>query len=232
MKVKLIKSLSLVNILSLLALLILPAIYFTQKAEAAANLNVAMIRIDNMTAGGATTGTVCAKAFSSPGTVGKVVLTFPATWTVGASGTWTTTTTNIGWPTGASAWPTIQATGTSSGQVVTFTSGVLANTTTIYCFNWNLTTALTSYATPGNDQQGSLETQTSGGVAIDHSAIAFSTVTSNTISVTGAVNPTFSFALPTNTDNFTTALTNGATATTTGSTATITTNLEMVGQLG
>jgi len=190
-----------ISALILIVAILAPIIYI-QNAKAA-NLNVAMVRIDNMTAGGATTGTVCAKAFSSPGTVGRVAITFPTNWTLGLDATWTTSTTNIGWPTGASAWPTIQASGTKSGQTVTFTSGVLANTTTIYCFNWSLTTALSSWATPANDQLGVLETQTSGGAAIDHSPIAFSTVSNDTISVTGAVNPTFSFSLPTNTDNFT-----------------------------
>ncbi len=225
MKIKLLKSLSLANIITMIALLAFPIVYFTQKAEAAnPNLNYAMVRIDNMTAGGATTGTVCAKANTSPSTVGKVLVTFPTNWTLGLTATWTTNTTNLGWPTGAQAWPTIQTPGTPSGQTVTFTSGVFANTTTLYCFNWILTTALSSWATLQNDQQGALELQTSGGAVLDHSAIAFSTVANDTISVTGAVNPTFSFALPTNTDNFTTALTNGATATTTGSTATITSN--------
>ncbi|MCX6761752.1 MAG: hypothetical protein NTY33_02805 [Candidatus Moranbacteria bacterium] len=227
MKMKLIKSLSLVNILSLIALLILPAIYFTPKAEAAANLNVAMVRIDNMTAGGTTIGTVCAKATSNPTNVAHVAIQFPSTWTVSATlSNWAVSTTNIGWPTGASAWPGIlQATAADNGtKIVVFPSNSMVNTTTTYCFNWTTAAALTTNGTPANDQQGYLETQVTGGTAIDHSAIAFSTVASNTISVTGAVNPTFSFALPTNTDNFTTALTNGATATTTGSTATITTN--------
>jgi hypothetical protein len=71
---------------------------------------------------------------------------------------------------------------------------------------------------------GSIETQTAGSATIDKSSISFATVAADTISVTGTVDPTFSFALPTNTDNFTTVLSNGATSTTTGSTATIITN--------
>jgi len=71
---------------------------------------------------------------------------------------------------------------------------------------------------------GYVETQTGASATIDKSAVSFSTVTSDTISVTGSVNPTFSFSLPTNTDNFSTALSNGSTTATSGSTATIMTN--------
>jgi hypothetical protein len=208
----------------LLILIILSSIFnWIPNAQAAPNLTQALVRLDRMQGGAATTGTVCARP-TTTATEGAVRITFPAGFTVGLTATWTTGVVTTGWPGSPtpSAWPTIQATGTSSGQVVTFTGGDLTVGTT-YCFNWTLTTAVTN-ASAANNMIGSLETLTSGLVTIDKSSIAFSTITADTISVTGAVDPTFSFALPTNTDNFTTVLSNGATSTTTGSTATITTN--------
>ena len=214
------KKVSLVNILTLVAALLAP-ILFSQKAQAAPNLTQAMVRTDRMKAAEATTGTVCARP-TSTATEGKVLVTFPAGYTVGLSATWTTGVVTTGWPAGAVAWPTIQAAGTSSGQIVTFTGGDLTVGTT-YCFNWVLTTALTT-ASAANDMIGYIETQTGASATIDKSAVAFSTVSSDVIVITGSVNPTFSFALPTNTDTFTSALSNGATAETSGSAATITTN--------
>lgn len=210
------------NIIGLIALLVLPMLYFAPAAQAAPNLTIAMVRLDRMMAATATTGTVCARPTSTD-TEGKVVLTFPSGFTVGLSATWTVNTTNIGWPGSPTptAWPGI-ATGTSAGQVVTFASTDLTVGTT-YCFNWTNTAALTTSAA-ANNQVGSLATQTGASATIDKSAVAFSTVSSDVIVITGSVNPTFSFALPTNTDTFTSALSNGATAETSGSAATITTN--------
>lgn len=222
MKKGIMKKISLANVLLLLLAIILPIFYYAPAAMAAPNLTIAMVRLDRMKAATATTGTVCARP-TTTATEGKVLVTFPAGFTVGLSATWTVNTTNIGWPGSPTptAWPSI-ATGTSASQVVTFTSGDLTVGTT-YCFNWALTTALTT-ASAANDMVGYIETQTGASVTIDKSAVAFSTITEDTILITGAVNPTFSFSLPTNTDNFSSVLSNGATASTSGSTATITTN--------
>ncbi len=222
MKRTFLKRVSLLNAIALIAVLVAPMFYYASVAEAAPNLTIAMVRLDRMQASTVTTGTVCARP-TSTATEAKVLVTFPAGFTVGASANWTVGTTSTGWPGSPTptAWPSI-ATGTSSGQVVTFTGGDLTVGTT-YCFNWTSTAALTT-AAAANNMIGYVETQTGASATIDKSAIAFSTITSDTISVTGVVNPTFSFSLPTNTDNFSTALTNGATAETSGSTATITTN--------
>jgi len=218
------KKISIVNLIVMLVAIVAP-FFVANNALAASNFTQAMVRPDRMQGGVATTGTICAKptALNLAQTEGKVIVTFPAGFTVGLSATWATGTATTTWPTGAIAWPTIQATGTASGQIVTFTSGDLTSSSQLYCFNWINTTSL-SNASAANNMIGYLETQTSGSATIDKSAIAFSTITADTISITGSVDPTFSFSLPTNTDNFTSSLTNGATATTTGSTATIITN--------
>ena len=215
------KSVSTIVIVALLVAILAPVV-FVQNALAAPNLTQAYIRLDRMTQSTPTTGTICARP-TTTATEGKVVVTFPTGYTVGLSANWTVDTTNTTWagtPT-PTAWPTI-ATGTASGSVVTFSGGDLTVGTT-YCFNWTSTAALTT-ATAGVNQIGSIETQTGASATIDKSSVALATVTSDQISVTGYVNPTFSFALPTNTDTFTTALTNGATSTTSGSTATVITN--------
>ena len=217
------RSLSVANILSLVALIVLPTIYYASTAQAVTypNLTIAMIRTDRMQASAATTGTVCARP-TTVGTEAKVLVTFPAGFTVGTSANWTVNTTNTGWPGSPTptAWPSI-ATGTAASQVVTFSGGDLTVGTT-YCFNWTNTAALTT-SSAANDQIGYIETQT-GASAIDKSAVAFSTYAADTIGITGIVNPTFSFALPTNTVTFSTALVNGTTTETGTSVATISTN--------
>jgi hypothetical protein len=226
MKKRLMRSLSLINIASLIALLVLPILYFIPTAQAATNLTIAMVRLDRMMAATVTTGTVCARPTTAL-TEASVIVTFPTGFTVsGTVGDWTVNTTNLSWPGSPTptAWPGIgTATAADNGtKAVTFPSTDLTVGTT-YCFNWTSSAALTTSSAAAN-QVGSIETQTGAAATIDKSNIAFATITDDTISVTGAVNPTFSFSLPTNTDNFTAALTNGATAETSGSTATITTN--------
>ncbi len=218
------KKISIVNLIAMLIAIVAP-FFAANNALAASNFTQSMVRLDRMQGGAATTGTICAKptALNLAQTEGKVIVTFPAGFTVGVSANWATGTSTTTWPAGAIAWPTIQATGTAASQIVTFTSGDLTSSSQLYCFNWISTSSITN-ASAASNMIGYLETQTSGSATIDKTSIAFSTITSDTISVTGIVEPTFSFALPTNTDNFTTPLTNGTTSATTGSTATIITN--------
>lgn len=216
---------AILEIFSLLLIIVLP-IFLSERAQAAnPNLTFAMVRLDRMLAGTATTGTICVRP-TSTAAENKVMVTFPATgsWTVGVSANWAVSTTNIGWPTTGtvSAWTGVTA-GVASGQTVTFTGGGDMTVGTMYCFNWTNTAALTT-GTAGDNQVGYVETQTSTPTTIDKSAVAFSTYTNDTISVTGAVNPTFSFALPTNTATFASPLVNTATVETNASVATITTN--------
>jgi hypothetical protein len=106
----------------------LSSIVFVQHAHAA-TLSQVLVRFDRMMQSSTTTGTVCAKP-TTAATEGKVVVTFPTGFTLGAFGTFTVnnTSTNMSWPATASPWvtPTAPASGGDiSGQAVTFGSGDL-----------------------------------------------------------------------------------------------------------
>ena len=224
MKKRTAKKISVFGILFLVITLALPAFYFTQKAQAS-GLTKAMVRLDRVAASQPTTGTVCASP-TTASTEAHVQVTFPAGFTVSTTvGNWTVNTTNTGWPGSPTptAWPGIGTATAAAGQVVTFPSTDLTVGTT-YCFNWANTAALSTPSSTGNGLLGSVTTQDSGPATIDSSQVAFSIITNDQISVTGTVNPTFTFSLPTNTDNFASALVNGSTTSTSGSVATITTN--------
>jgi len=172
----------------------------------AVSLSTTMVRLNRLAKSTATAGTVCAKANVTADAEGKVLLTFPAGFTVGAS--WTTdTATTTGWPSGALAWPTIQATGTGSGQVATFTSGNIPDNTNVYCFNWTNTSALTTPSTTGS-YTVTVDTQTSGGSALETGGATTNIVDTNCgtntstpcdqINVTASVNQSFTFTLQAN----------------------------------
>jgi hypothetical protein len=172
----------------------------------AVTLNVTSVRLDRLAKSTATKGLVCVEPSVAGDTEGKLVLTFPAGFTVGASATWTTSTaTTTGWPSGAIAYPSISA-GTAVGQVVTFTSADLSSASQVYCFNWTLTTALTNPSTTGS-QAITVATQTSGGGALESSTATTNIVDTNCgagstpcdqIAVTAAVNQSFTFSLSSN----------------------------------
>jgi hypothetical protein len=133
-----------------LAVSSLTSLVFVQHAHAATLAQV-MVRFDRMKQSTGTTGTVCAKPTTVASTEAKVVVTFPTGFTLGAFGTFTVSTTNIGWPTGGTAWPSITAPasgGDISGQSVTFGSGDLASGSTLYCFNWTSASALPNHPAP------------------------------------------------------------------------------------
>lgn len=158
----------------------------------------AMVRFDTMKASASTTGMVCAKP-ATTGTEGKVAVTFPGGFTVGASANWTVSTAQTSsWPTGAVAWPSI-ATGTSASQTVTFTSGDLT-VDTFYCFNWTNSAAITNPSSAGSSEIGTVATQTSGGATIDSTQYATATLSNDSILVTATVPPIFTFSLGSNTD--------------------------------
>lgn len=202
----------------------LAAQFVPTQSEASAFLN-AYMRLDRMKSNTATGGTICAKASSAGPTEGKVVVTFPTTYTVNTTaGNWTVTTTNL--PAGASAWPSITTASsvTASPNVVTFGSGDLPNNTTLYCFNFSGTSTLTTSATPAPSEQASIETQTSGSSVIDHTDIALATISDDQIVVSAVVPPTFIFVLSGNTDTFSSNLDPASIKSTGGRTVTITTN--------
>lgn len=223
MKKKVFASVSMVNIIALVAVLVLPMLYFAQNANASA-LNIALIRTDRMQTSVATTGTVCARP-TSVNTEAKVVLTFPATFALGLAATWTVDTSNTSsWP--GSPTPTAWAVSAPvvASQTVTFTSPDLTVGTT-YCFNWNLTTALTTGSAATGNQIGYVETQTAGSATIDKSAVAMQLVGvgADQVTVTGTVNPTFTYSLSATSANFA-SIANSVADVTTPPVVTITTN--------
>src|SRR5579872_6194288 len=99
-------------------------LFFVPKASAGTLTNT-LVRFDRLAQAQATTGTVCAKEASS-GTDAVASVTFPTGFTVSSTtSNWSVNTTNLAWPSGAIAWPSIAApTGsgnfTISGQTVNF----------------------------------------------------------------------------------------------------------------
>ncbi|HEY6736425.1 MAG TPA: hypothetical protein VI322_01785 [Candidatus Saccharimonadia bacterium] len=192
---------------------------------AQADFKSAYIRLDRMKINTATGGTICAKPSTASAGVAKVIITFPSTYTVNTTAAnWTVSTTNL--PAGSTAWPSIAtaSSATSPANVVTFGSGDLTSSTTLYCFNFSGTNTLTTAAGAATSQQASVETQTSGSATLDHSDIALSNITDDQIVVTAVVPPTFIFTLSGNTDTFSSNLDPASIKSTAGRTVTVTTN--------
>lgn len=192
-KKRLVKRLSVMNILVLFLILLIPFLYV--KNIQAAGFTQAYVRLDRLTASTATGGLVCADPVTA-GTEVDVQVTFPTGFTVGSTAAnWDVNTSNL--PSGATAWPGIgtEATGVS-GQVVTFSSTDLTHTgTVLYCFNFENNTTLTNHGTPDNDYTGTITTRASGPTTIDSSNYAVYIVTNDQITVTAAVPPMFTFSL-------------------------------------
>ena len=202
--------------------LVLPL--FSYSPAHAADLGQATVRFDRMQVSTATTGTVCAKATSAAQTEADVQVTFPTGYTLGAAGTFTVSTTNLAWPTGGTAWPSIATATNVTGQVVTFPSGDLANDGTLYCFNWTNTAAVTIKSGASSSNTGTITTRASGPATIDTAGYSTASVTGDQITVTATVPSTFSFALSANTDALGTLATGSVTTSPTPRTATVNTN--------
>jgi len=199
---------------------------FIGTASAAVGFQAAYIRLDRMKINTTTGFTVCATP-ASAATENKVLVTFPATYTLDTTAAhYVADSTNL--PTGSTFWLGM-TTGTTTasnvtGQVVTFPSGDLT-VGTQYCFHATFTTPpLTTATVAANSQQAQIATQTSGAVAIDTTSVALANIADDTITVSATVPPSFQFALSGNTDTFTGNLDPAAVVSTTGKTATITTN--------
>lgn len=164
----------------------------------AASLSQVMVRYDRMKISTPTTGTVCAKP-ATAAIEATVAVTFPTGYTLGAATTFTVDTTNTAWPTGGTAWPGITTASTVAGQVVTFPSGDLT-VGTLYCFNWNSSTAVTVTATAASSNSGKVETFATGPTLIDSSFYSTASIANDQIVVTASVPQSFSFALSGNTD--------------------------------
>jgi len=188
----------------------------------AADLSMGSVRFDRMQVSTATTGTVCAKP-TTTGTVASVAVTYPTGYTLGVASTFTVGTTNTGWPTGATAWPSIATATNVTGQVVTFPSGNLT-VGTLYCFNWINSAAVTVQASASSANTGSIATQTATPTVIDSIGYTTASVTSDQIAVSAAVPSSFSFTLSANTDPLGTLSTGSVTTSPTPRTATLSTN--------
>lgn len=191
---------------------------------AAGNLNQIMVRFDRLKTSTATTGTVCANITAADGTEASVAVTFPTGYTLsGTLGNWTVSTTNLAWPTGASAWPGIGTASNVTGQVATFPSNdIVADG--LYCFNWTNTAAVSTAASATNNNVGTVATSTSVPAVIDSGSYTTATVTSDQILVTATVAETFSFALSGSSDNLGQLSTSSVVVSPSPQSATISTN--------
>ncbi len=176
---------------------------------ASAVFTQAYVRLDRMKASTASGGLVCAKP-ATVGTEDHVIITFPTDFTLDTTitaGHWTVDTSAAALSgTGATAWPgpttdpvataVVDGSGTES---VTFSSGDLT-VGTLYCFAF--TAGITSTGAAANSKQGSIENQTSGNAAIDHTDLAWSIITDDQVVVSATVPPIFSLTLQSNADAF------------------------------
>ena len=189
----------------------------------AAPLSQVEVRFDRMKVSTATTGTVCANP-TTTATEASVDVTFPTDYTVsGTAGNHTVNTTNLAWPSGATAWPGINTATAVSGQTVSFPSGDLT-VGTLYCFNWTSTTAITVKALATSDNSGTVTTRSSAPADIDTGVYNTASITDDQIVVTATVPSVFSFALSGNTDILGTLSTSSVTSSPTPRTATVNTN--------
>lgn len=188
----------------------------------AAPLSQVEVRFDRMKISTATTGTVCAKP-ATAGTEADVQVTFPTGYTLGSAANFTVNTTNLAWPSGASAWPSINTATNVTGQVVTFPSGDLT-VGTLYCFNWTNSAAVTVKSSATASNTGSVTTRTSVPATIDSSSYATASISDDQVVVTATVPSVFSFALSGNTDPLGTLSTSSVVSSPTARTATVNTN--------
>lgn len=196
---------------------------------AAADLGQATVRFDRMMISTPTTGTVCAKPSAANLATQEVdvQVTFPTGYTVGAFGTFAVSTTDLAWPSGGTAWPGITAptgAGDITGQTVTFGSGDLTSSSTLYCFNWTSSTAISVKSSASGSNVGTITTRASGPTTIDSSGYSTASITNDQIVVTATVPSTFSFALSANSDALGTLSTAAVVSSPTPRTATVSTN--------
>ncbi|MFZ1249602.1 MAG: hypothetical protein WAQ24_04775 [Candidatus Saccharimonadales bacterium] len=189
----------------------------------AASLSQTQVRFDRMKISTATTGMVCAKP-SVTATEASVQVAFPTGYTVSTTvANWAVNTTNLAWPTGATAWPGVGTATAAAGQVVTFPSGDLA-VGTLYCFNWTNTAAVSVTGTAGSSLGGSVTTQTSVPAVIESGNYSTAAITDDQIVVTASVPQTFSFSLSGNTDTLGALSTGSVVSSPTPRVATVSTN--------
>jgi hypothetical protein len=188
----------------------------------ASDLTKTMVRFDRMMASTATTGTVCAQP-TSTATETDVQVVFPTGYTLGTAANFTVNTTNLAWPTGGTAWPSIATANNVTTQTVTFPSGDLT-VGTLYCFNWTNSAAVTVKSSASNSNSGTVTTRASGPTNIDSTTYTTASITNDQIAVTASVPSAFSFALSASTDALGALSTGAVTTSPTPRTVTINTN--------
>ncbi|HSX05823.1 MAG TPA: hypothetical protein VLF69_05110 [Candidatus Saccharimonadales bacterium] len=215
---------------ALLAVSGLGSLVFVQHAHAA-TMGEVFVRFDRMATSTATTGTVCAKPATSSTDVKTWTVTFPTGYTVsGTAGNWQTSnisTTNLAWPSGAVAWPNAtSATATISTQTVTWTNSSVQtmNNTSIYCYNWTTTAAVSTPSSANPSLTGTIATQDHLAATIDTGSYATAAITNDQIAVTATVPTAFTFALSGNTDALGTLSTGSVSVSPTPRTVTVNTN--------
>ena len=204
------------------AVLVFTSVVVTGNSAAAADLGRATVRFDRMQISTQTTGTICAQP-TSTATEADVQITFPTGYTLGTAANFTVSTTNLAWPSGGTAWPSIATATNVTGQTVTFPSGDLT-VGTLYCFNWTNAAAVTIKSSASGSNTGTITTRTTTPTTIDTSGYSTASITNDQITVTATVPSTFSFALSGNTDALGTLSTSSVTTSPTPRTATIDTN--------
>ena len=180
------------SLVSVMAIQLLPV------PAQAAGLTTAMLRLDRVAASAPSTALVCAKP-TSTATEASVKVTFPSDFTLAAAASVTVSTSSVTLPlpatingTAGTAWPGIGTAATNvTGVIATFASGDLS-TSNLYCFE--ITGGITNGAAAVNDQ-AAIATYTSAPAVIDSSAVAVNVVTSDQVSVTAIVPPSFNFSL-------------------------------------
>lgn len=216
-------------VVGLVAAAALPALLASQAQ--AASFTVAMVRFDRMKVSQATTGTVCVRPATTSADVKTWQVAFPTGYTVSSTtSNWQTaniSTSNIGWPSGAVAWPNAtSATASVSGQTVTWTNAAAQsmNNTTTYCYNWTSTAAVSIQGSTSSTNTGTITTRDSAVATIDSSSYVTSSITDDQISVSATVPQAFSFALNTNSDSLGTLSSGSITQSASGVVATVNTN--------
>jgi hypothetical protein len=209
---------------SLIAIAFISAfvIFNLSQVSHAASLGQVFVRFDRMQISTATTGTICVNP-ATVATEASVIVGFPTGYTLGIASTFTTSTTNLSWPTGGTAWPGIGTATNVTGQNVTFPSTDLT-VGTLYCFNWTNSAAVQVKSSASASNLGTITTQTSVPATIDTAQYATASITNDQVVVTATVSPAFSFALSGNTDALGTLSSSSVIASPSPQSATVNTN--------
>jgi hypothetical protein len=220
--------LTLLSLLALLVSIVQPAFLGTARAGTLTNTYVRETRMQ------ASTASALRVVFSTVNTVstgGKLVLTFSSGSDTNDTGngytintSQTTSVSTCPTESGATALPgTLSATGsnTSGSKSITITGLTALAATTAYCVD--LTgSAITNPASTGNATINVAD-QTSGSAVVDSTYVGLDALSSDQITVSAMVPPSFTLALSGTTDSLGT-VTTGTVAVSSGRTATMTTN--------